>query len=141
MIQLTNLKAAVQRALRLVTAMKDVREAEVFASTTGHHACRLNYTSEIPCHGVEEPKSSESSGIAIRGDDLFVAGLRGQQLLRMTLGPDLEITRVSAVLERMYGRLRDVVVGPDGALYVATSNRDGRGQPATEDDRILKVAP
>lgn len=81
------------------------------------------------------------SGIAIRGDDLFVAGLRGQQLLKMTLGPDLEITRMSAVLERTYGRLRDVVVGPDGALYVATSNRDGRGQPAADDDRILKVAP
>jgi aldose sugar dehydrogenase len=81
------------------------------------------------------------SGIAIRGDELFVAGLRGRQLVRMTLGPNLEVTRVSALLEGSYGRLRDVVVGPDGALYVATSNRDGRGQPATEDDRILKVSP
>lgn len=81
------------------------------------------------------------SGIAIHGDDLFVAALRGQRLLRVTLGPDLEITRVSALLERTYGRLRDVVVGPDGALYVTTSNRDGRGQPAAEDDRVLKVIP
>ena len=40
-----------------------------------------------------------------------------------------------------YGRLRDVAVGPDGAVYLATSNRDGRGSPADEDDRILRIAP
>jgi glucose/arabinose dehydrogenase len=40
-----------------------------------------------------------------------------------------------------YGRLRDVVVGPDGALYIATSNRNGRGSPATDDDRILRLVP
>ena len=39
------------------------------------------------------------------------------------------------------GRLRDVAVGPDGAVYLATSNRDGRGNPAAADDRILRVAP
>ena len=81
------------------------------------------------------------SGIAIRGDELFVAGLRGQRLLRVTLGPDLRVTRVSTLLDRTHGRLRDVVVGPDGALYVTTSNRDGRGRPAPEDDRILRVVP
>lgn len=31
--------------------------------------------------------------------------------------------------------------GPDGALYISTSNRDGRGRPANNDDRILKLAP
>ena len=39
----------------------------------------------------------------------------------------------------VYGRLRDVVSGPDGALYVATSNRDGRGRPRPGDDRILRI--
>ena len=81
------------------------------------------------------------SGIAILGGDLFVAALRGQRLLRMTLAPDLGgPTRVETVL-RGYGRLRDVVVGPDRALYVTTSNRDGRGSPAADDDRILRVQP
>jgi len=80
------------------------------------------------------------SGIAIQNDDLFVAGLRGQQLYRMTIGRDLELTRVASLLERTYGRLRDVVVGPEGALYVTTSNRDGFTTDIDDDDdRILKV--
>lgn len=38
-----------------------------------------------------------------------------------------------------YGRLRDVCVSPDGAIYFSTSNRDGRGSPTTDDDRIIKL--
>lgn len=81
------------------------------------------------------------SGIAFFGDDLFVAALRGRRLLRLTFGPDLSVVRVTPLLERAYGRLRDVVAGPDGALYMTTSNRDGRGSPAADDDRILRVRP
>ena len=40
-----------------------------------------------------------------------------------------------------FGRLRTVVEGPDGELYVMTSNQDGRGDPSGEDDRILAVTP
>lgn len=82
------------------------------------------------------------SGIAFLDGDLFVAGLRGQRLLRITLAPDLSrVVRVATLLSGTYGRLRDVVVGLDGALYVTTSNRDGRGWPSSDDDRILRVRP
>lgn len=82
------------------------------------------------------------SGIAFFGNDLFVAGLRGQRLLRITLAPDgSRVVRVDALLDRAYGRLRDVVAGPDAKLYVTTSNRDGRGWPAPDDDRILRLSP
>jgi glucose/arabinose dehydrogenase len=40
-----------------------------------------------------------------------------------------------------HGRLRDVVIGPDGAPYVTTSNCDGRGTCPTDKDRILKLVP
>jgi len=87
------------------------------------------------------PDTWAPSGIAIRGDELFVTTLKGERLLRMTLGPDLEITDVSALLVRKYGRLRDAVVGPNGALYITTTNGDGGGLTRTADDLILKVTP
>jgi glucose/arabinose dehydrogenase len=42
-------------------------------------------------------------------------------------------------LEGEYGRLRTVAQGPDGDLYVLTSNRDGRGDPTSGDDRLLRI--
>ncbi len=80
------------------------------------------------------------SGIAILGDHLYVAALRGKRLLRMRLSGD-GLAHDGDWLNGTHGRLRDVVVGPDGALYVTTSNRDGRGSPAPDDDRILKITP
>jgi glucose/arabinose dehydrogenase len=44
-------------------------------------------------------------------------------------------------LVKDYGRIRDVAEGPDGYLYFSTSNRDGRGKPASDDDRILRIVP
>jgi len=45
------------------------------------------------------------------------------------------------MLEKQYGRIRDVAEGPDGAIYFSTSNRDGRGTPTSDDDRIIRLAP
>jgi glucose/arabinose dehydrogenase len=80
------------------------------------------------------------SGIAILHDTLYVAGLRSQRLLKIALAGD-KVGSATALLKGEYGRLRDVVAGPDGALWIATSNRDGRGTPHADDDRILKVTP
>ncbi|MFN0074569.1 MAG: PQQ-dependent sugar dehydrogenase, partial [Chloroflexota bacterium] len=72
---------------------------------------------------------------------LVFTGLRGQALYRLVLDPANSSRALSLepLLERQYGRLRDVAVGPDGALYVLTSNRDGRGSPTAEDDRMLRI--
>jgi glucose/arabinose dehydrogenase len=75
-----------------------------------------------------------------KGSMLFTT-LRGQSLRRLSFGADGSVSGEEVLYEGEYGRLRDVAVGPDGAVYLATSNRDGRGSPAETDDRILKVAP
>lgn len=80
------------------------------------------------------------SGIAILRGTLYVAALRGQRLLAIPIA-DGKVGRVGTLLANEHGRLRDVVVGPDGALWVATNNRDGRGSPRADDDRILKIVP
>jgi glucose/arabinose dehydrogenase len=45
------------------------------------------------------------------------------------------------LLAGRYGRIREVAEGPDGYLYFSTSNRDGRGTPAADDDRIIRLVP
>ncbi|MBI2908084.1 MAG: PQQ-dependent sugar dehydrogenase [Chloroflexi bacterium] len=74
------------------------------------------------------------------GSFLFT-GLRGQALFRLT--PDRTDPRKATAWERLlfgqHGRLRDVVEGPDGALYLLTNNRDGQGTPQPGDDKLLKL--
>ena len=73
--------------------------------------------------------------------NFFMAALRGQRLYRLALGPDGAVTEQEELLSGQAGRLRHVVQAPDGSLWVLTSNRDGRGTPIADDDRILRLAP
>lgn len=72
---------------------------------------------------------------------LLFTGLRGQALYRLVLDPSQPSLAVALepYLERQLGRIRDVVTGGDGSVYILTSNRDGRGSPAAQDDRLLRV--
>jgi len=78
--------------------------------------------------------------------DLFVATLKSRALLRIKLDENAKITRIERWFAQdfrtgKYGRLRDVVTGPDGALYFTSSNRDGRGTPLPGDDKIYRILP
>jgi len=68
----------------------------------------------------------------------FVASLRGQHLLMIDFDSDYNVISHEKLFLGEFGRLRDVVQGPDG-LYILTSNQDGRGNPSLNDDRILRV--
>jgi glucose/arabinose dehydrogenase len=76
-------------------------------------------------------------------NNLFVATLRGSHILRLRFD-SASPTRIAAqerLLDQRYGRIRDVVSGPDGFIYFATNNRDGRGSPVASDDRIARLVP
>ena len=70
---------------------------------------------------------------------LVIATLSAQRLI--ALHPDSVSGRPIILIDKTYGRLRDVVLGPDNALYIANSNRDGRGQPGAADDRVIRLLP
>lgn len=72
---------------------------------------------------------------------LVFTGLRGQTLYRVVLDSNdpHKVEKIERHFYRQFGRLRDVVEGPDGRLYLLTSNRDGRGSPKDDDDRVIRL--
>lgn len=75
--------------------------------------------------------------------NLFFGALKGEGLMRIVLDTsDPKKIRSYEKLQAVdFGRIRDVVEGPDGFIYITTSNRDGRGTPTIDDDRILRIRP
>ena len=86
-------------------------------------------------------EQASPSGLAYAGGHLWMAGLRGQRLWRIRVSADGRATRPQAYFTGEYGRLRTVAAAPDGLLWLTTSNRDGRGTPTPDDDRIIRVRP
>ncbi|MDX6286008.1 MAG: hypothetical protein QOG53_1493 [Frankiales bacterium] len=78
------------------------------------------------------------SGNAVVGNTLYVAALRGQCLWQVPLSGS-NVGTPKRTFYKTYGRLRTVMRAPDGALWIMTSNRDGRGNPTSSDDRIVRV--
>ena len=73
-------------------------------------------------------------------DSFFVATLRGVHLHRIVFSAQGDsVVFQEKLYDSEFGRLRDVLTGPDGALYVVTNNTDGRGSPRPNDDRILRL--
>ena len=82
------------------------------------------------------PDAASPSGIAVTASDILIANLRGERLRVVPLD-DLAVSTERLVGE--LGRLRDVVVAPDGTPWVLTNNTDGRGSASDGDDRILRL--
>jgi glucose/arabinose dehydrogenase len=80
------------------------------------------------------------SGLAFLDGRLWLGALRGERLWRIDVNGE-KASQDKAFFVGDYGRMRTVVPAPDGNLWVTTSNRDGRGDPADGDDRILLVRP
>jgi len=85
-------------------------------------------------------------------NSFFFAALKGEALYRLVFDiktaqrnadPDAQLPNRVLLQEKLdlpdVGRIREVIQGPDGYLYIATSNRDGRGTVRDGDDRIYRV--
>lgn len=105
-----------------------------------------DYVDPISTFSTDEASPSgaailENGAIPQWEGDFFMAALRGERLWRLELAGDGTVAGRDQLLRREAGRLRHVAQAPDGSLWVLTSNRDGRGDPLPEDDRILRLAP
>lgn len=91
----------------------------------------------------EDVSVASPSGAAVAGGSLWVAALRGGRVWRAPLGngdADTPVGEPEDLYAGEFGRLRSIVPTPEGnVLWLATSNRDGRGDPENDDDRILRV--
>lgn len=79
------------------------------------------------------------SGVAYLDGSIFFSGLRSQSLYEVKTK---EVGKASfrVHFREDFGRIRAVVVGPDGFLYFSTSNTDGRGDPSADDDKIYRIS-
>ncbi len=68
---------------------------------------------------------------------IYFGGLRGQALYQYVISTK----ELKTHFKGKFGRIREVVLGPDNMLYITTSNRDGRGNPSPDDDKIIKINP
>ena len=112
----------------------------------------VNYQTGLAIHsgthrqGMEQPirvwvPSIGISGLMIYTGDrfpqwrgnLFIGGMAGQQLSRLTLNGQRVVNEETLVPQR--GRIRDIRQGPDGYIYLVTDDRDGKPTP------VLRVEP
>jgi glucose/arabinose dehydrogenase len=52
-----------------------------------------------------------------------------------------KVVEEQVLFQNKFGRIRDVVEGPDGFLYFGTSNLHTDVTPNTGDDRVVRVRP
>ncbi len=72
--------------------------------------------------------------------NFFFGCLRGEKIIRVVI-EGRRVVSQEPLLQGRYGRIREVAEGSDGAIYFSTSNQDGRGKPARDDDRIIRLMP
>jgi glucose/arabinose dehydrogenase len=78
------------------------------------------------------------SGLAFVRGTFYMAGLGGERL--WSIGTTTDPVATAAWFVGEYGRIRDVTAGPDGSLWMLSSNTDGRGDLRSGDDKLIQVS-
>jgi glucose/arabinose dehydrogenase len=104
-------------------------------------------------NNVKEPLYAWTPTLAVAGIDYYnhaaipewqgsmlMVALKASKMVSLKLSADGQsVTEVANWFDGYWGRLRDVCVSPDGRVFIAVSNRDGRGTPRAGDDRIVEI--
>jgi glucose/arabinose dehydrogenase len=73
------------------------------------------------------PSEASPSGIAFKGDSLYVAALRGQRVWRLRTDYGTSVVTATSMFRGTYGRVRAVMQNPrDGSMWLLTSNGNDR---------------
>ena len=93
------------------------------------------------------PACAPGSGMFYNGSvftafkgNFFFGCLKSSRIIRVTLDGSKVVAQEN-LLDGVLGRIREMEEGPDGYIYFSTSNRDGRGSPSKDDDRIMRIVP
>ena len=100
-----------------------------------------NGPASVPPARTLPPASAGGGGCALLANRLFVAASTGKSLALSEVTQRNALGAFTSSLKNRYGRLRGVVVGTDGALWLTTRNRDGQGKPIPDDDRVVRISP
>ncbi len=98
-----------------------------------------NYEDALLCY---DPSIEPGGILFYTGDKLdfefpfILSSMRASNLYQLDFEEGLSSQK--SILSGI-GRVRDVVQGPDGSLYVITSNTDGKGFPDSMDDKLLRI--
>ena len=75
-------------------------------------------------------------------NSLLVTSLKASRITQLLLDETgTKVLKATDFYTNTFGRLRDVCISPDGKVYIAVSNRDGRGSPRSDDDKIVEITP
>ncbi len=80
------------------------------------------------------------AGIAFWDNSLIFGGLRGESLYRAIITDKTKVS-LKAYFRQKFGRIRAIILAPDGYLYFTTSNTDGRGITRPNDDKLIRINP
>ena len=119
-----------------------------------HGFCNLP-SEKIFCYqnNVAEPMIAWTPTLAVAGIDYYghsrlpsltnsiiLTSLKAGKVIALKLDASgTKITDTIHIVNNDFGRIRDVSVSPDGRIFIATSNKDGRGNPRPQDDRIIEI--
>jgi PmbA protein len=133
MRDLAELTRAAEHALGWARAQAGVSEVEAFVSANGALLTRLNYTSHVPCNGVEEPKSVESYGLGLQ---VVFDAPGGPRLAFGSEPSDLSV----AGIERAFDKARRAAVADPDFVSLPRSLATPRTLTDYHDPSLMRVS-